>query len=107
MIVIGAQNTVSRLRNLGFDMFDDIIDHCYDSMESPIERLKYSFESIKKINAIPIHELTRISKSLYQRKQNNITQLQNLWSQINKKEKEIVDQLEKITSLKININLHD
>lgn len=106
MIVIGAQNTVSRLRDLGFDMFDDIIDHCYDSMESPIKRLKYSFESIKKINAIPIHKLTRMNKMLYQRKQNNITQLQNLWLKMNENEKRIVSQLEMITNLKINIDLY-
>jgi hypothetical protein len=30
---------VAFLRSMGMDMFDDIIDHSYDSIENPIDRL--------------------------------------------------------------------
>jgi hypothetical protein len=38
-IVIGGQGVVKCLSNLGFDMFDDIIDQSYDSIVDPLDRL--------------------------------------------------------------------
>ena len=38
-IIIGVCNTVACLRELGFDVFDDIIDHSYDTVASPTIRL--------------------------------------------------------------------
>lgn len=38
-IMLGVPNTVTHLRNLGFDMFDDVIDHSYDTIVSPLPRL--------------------------------------------------------------------
>jgi hypothetical protein len=44
-IIISVRNTVSYLRELGFDMFDDIIDHSYDSIASPTVRLVSALNS--------------------------------------------------------------
>ena len=38
-IVIGHQGIVQHCRELGFDMFDDIIDHGYDSIEDEDQRM--------------------------------------------------------------------
>jgi len=38
-ILIGGTGLVDFLRNLGFDMFDDVIDHSYDSIPDPLDRL--------------------------------------------------------------------
>lgn len=38
-ILIGGTGLVRFLRNLGFDMFDDVIDHSYDSIVDPLDRL--------------------------------------------------------------------
>lgn len=38
-ILLCSQGSVSFLRNMGMDMFDDIIDHSYDSISDPAERL--------------------------------------------------------------------
>lgn len=38
-IVIGGQGVVKCLSNLGFDMFEDIIDQSYDSIADPLDRL--------------------------------------------------------------------
>lgn len=38
-IIVSVRNTVAYLRELGFDMFDDIIDHSYDVIDSPAIRL--------------------------------------------------------------------
>ena len=38
-ILLCGQGCVKFLRNMGLDMFDDIVDHSYDSIENPIDRL--------------------------------------------------------------------
>lgn len=38
-IMIGNAGTVAYLRSQGFDMYDDVVDHSYDSIEDPIQRL--------------------------------------------------------------------
>lgn len=37
-IFISSKGIVTFLRGMGFDMFDDIINHSYDSIDNPIER---------------------------------------------------------------------
>lgn len=38
-ILLCGQGSVKFLRDMGLDVFDDIIDHSYDSIENPIDRL--------------------------------------------------------------------
>lgn len=38
-ILLAGQGAVSHLRTLGFDMFDDVIDHSYDLTSNPIDRI--------------------------------------------------------------------
>ena len=44
-ILIGNPGTVSYLRSLGFDMFDDIINHHYDTQTDGIWRIMYAVEN--------------------------------------------------------------
>ena len=48
-ILISSQGTVAYLRELGFDVFDDIIDHSYDSEINPFYRLKKAIDLNEKI----------------------------------------------------------
>lgn len=41
-IVLTSPGAVAQLREIGFDMFDDIIDHGYDAIENPIDRMYYA-----------------------------------------------------------------
>jgi hypothetical protein len=43
-IVIGNPGTVEYLRNSGFDMFDDIINHSYDGELDPVKRIVSAIE---------------------------------------------------------------
>jgi hypothetical protein len=38
-ILISAKGTVAHLREIGFDMFDDVVDHSYDMVDNPIDRM--------------------------------------------------------------------
>ena len=56
-ILIGSKGVVSFLRNFGFDVFDDIIDHSYDNIDNPIDRIFASINlNLKLLNDV---ELTK------------------------------------------------
>lgn len=38
-IILNGMGAVAHMREIGFDMFDDIIDHSYDTIENPIDRI--------------------------------------------------------------------
>ena len=44
-IIIGTVRNVELYRNMGFDMFDDIIDHSYDFEPNPFYRMKMAIDS--------------------------------------------------------------
>ena len=43
-IIVSVANSVKNIRNMGFDVFDDIIDHSYDEILSPTKRLISALE---------------------------------------------------------------
>lgn len=43
-LYIAPAGTVSWMRDRGFDMFDDVIDHGYDSISNPVERILAVFD---------------------------------------------------------------
>lgn len=43
-IFVASVGTVKTLRNFGFDMFDDIIDHSYDEVVNPVLRLSKAID---------------------------------------------------------------
>ncbi len=48
-IIIGMHRTVAHLRSLGFDMFDDIIDHSYDEIVDPYVRMTKAITDNRKM----------------------------------------------------------
>lgn len=56
-IFVGQCGLVKILRELGFEMFDDIIDNSYDDIEDNLERMKAVSEEIKKIGSWSREEL--------------------------------------------------
>jgi hypothetical protein len=48
-IIISQKDIMKSLKNLGFDLFDDLIDLKFDSMESPIERIELAVKEIDKL----------------------------------------------------------
>lgn len=50
---------VSEVRRLGFDVFDDIIDHSYDGITDPDLRLQSLLQEIMKLDSINLTELRK------------------------------------------------
>lgn len=48
-IILSGAGAVAHLRDIGFDMFDDIVDHSYDTITNPIDRIATSIENNKKL----------------------------------------------------------
>lgn len=48
-ILLGGVGAVSFLRNMGFDMFDDIINHNYDTIQDPVEKIYCAINDNKDI----------------------------------------------------------
>jgi len=48
-IILSVTNTVEYLRNIGLDMFDDIVDHSYDLEKDPEKRIKMVADQIEKV----------------------------------------------------------
>lgn len=75
-IIIGPKGIVKYLRELGFDMFDDIIDNSYDD-EPDSTRLFSSVKSLKKV--ILTHDVKALSAKTEERRlQNFITLIKGI-----------------------------
>lgn len=46
-IIFNGKNSIDFLRKMGFDMFDDIIDHSYDTITDPIEKMHVAIKNNK------------------------------------------------------------
>jgi hypothetical protein len=44
-IILGSKGIVQHLRHVGFDMFDDIVNHSYDDISDPASRLQTAIQS--------------------------------------------------------------
>ena len=51
-IIFGDKGVIELVRNYGYDVFDDIIDHSYDKIEDYVDRGKAVVKSIKKANEL-------------------------------------------------------
>jgi hypothetical protein len=77
-IWLAVKGFVQYQRELGFDVFDDIIDHSYDNVKNPSDRIKLIINELKKIAELPmetLNELLQVNWSRLQQNQNHIQQV--------------------------------
>ena len=48
-IILSGAGTVEHLRNIGFDLFDDVIDHAYDLVPDPLLRIQTAIDSNQRL----------------------------------------------------------
>jgi hypothetical protein len=67
-LILGPLGQVKMTRDLGFDLFDDIVDHSYDLVVDPYERIEQFTNSLKNfINQYPRHSLQQLKNTLLPR----------------------------------------
>lgn len=85
ILLIGIKSSISHLRDHGFDMFDDILDHSYDELDDCPERVDRLFEDNNEVI------LSGIDRSkLADRLEHN---RQNLWNYRNSIIKKMTDEI--------------
>ena len=84
-VIAGPPNSIAELRRMGYRVFDNVIDHGYDSVTNNTERWFKLKESIKQIQ-------TADSKDWIKQCRNDITHNQEVFATTNRK---LVDELSK------------
>lgn len=92
-VIIGSQNSLQFLRDLGFDTYDDIFDNSYDTVATPWDRLAAVFKTIDLINKKDINELDQIKKELYPRRLKNRQVYQTMYDQLMLKNETLLQEL--------------
>jgi len=52
-IILSGQGAVQHFKDIGFDMFDDVIDHSYDSISNPIDRIALAIDRNQRLFTDP------------------------------------------------------
>jgi hypothetical protein len=55
-IFLGPVGTLPLIREVGYDVFDDIIDHSYDSEPNPYKRIKLVIDQLERICSWPLEQ---------------------------------------------------
>ena len=106
LILIGSQGSVKTLREFGFDMYDDILDHSYDQIENDVLRFRKAWDCIKKISSIPLEELQEISQRLINRRKRNKEHLRSMYYKMFDRENELALETGRILGCAVTIPSH-
>lgn len=72
-ILVAPKGTVAACRKLGFDMYDDVVDHSYDGEPNPRLRLKLIVNEVERLcKTYTIDDLSSLKKTLELRQDNNV-----------------------------------
>ena len=63
-IIFGAKGSLQQLRNMGYKIFDDVIDQGYDSITNTTERWNYAIDVLLNLLSLKIEDLHDIYRSL-------------------------------------------
>ena len=56
-IMIGSQGLIKYMRDIGFDVFDDIVNHSYDSIEDDRERISAAIQELDCLEQVDLFDL--------------------------------------------------
>ena len=70
-LFLAVQGYVSYVRHIGFDVFDDIIDHSYDNETDPFKRIQMVADEVQRLTSIPLPELQELLRQNWHRLEHN------------------------------------
>ena len=83
-IVCGSPYLIQVMRDLGYDTFDDIIDHSYDKELNHSKRMQLLFYELKRLCKITHDEWATTMQNIKPRLLYNIDHLRNVYNRCNK-----------------------
>ena len=93
LLVLGVNGTHQYLKDLGFDMLDDIIDNSFDQEPELYARFCKFVSSIDKINHYTTGALQHVKCSVRKRLESNRIRVEELHTEMNERGKEIVQDI--------------
>jgi hypothetical protein len=78
-IILSGCGTVAHLREIGLDVFDDVVDHSYDTVENPFDRVITAIESNRKL-LIDADYAKQCWQNCRSRFENNVDVMHNIYS---------------------------
>jgi phage gp36-like protein len=70
-IFLNCANSLQKIRDFGFDLFDDIIDHGYDNEPDPMTRIKLCVDQLEKICRWSLADCRKFKQDNMQRFESN------------------------------------
>jgi hypothetical protein len=93
-ILVAPAGYVEYLRNLGYDVFDDFINHSYDVEVDPYVRIKLIAEEVERVCNLlintDIEDYSTLVDNFHQRTKNNVMNLQKVREKVNSTRTEVV-----------------
>lgn len=62
--VVGSVGINKKLKNLGFELYEELFDYDFDDMDKPVDKYEYICGMIKNITDIPLKELKKLHKKI-------------------------------------------
>lgn len=97
-VLIGAPHSLSMLRDLGFDTYDDIFDTSYDTVLVRDHRIIKVFEVIDQISQLSLDDLNRLNSQLLPRRLHNIKNYQIMHNKLLDKSSSLIQELQYLLS---------
>jgi hypothetical protein len=66
-IWIGVKGMVNAVRELGLDVYDDVIDHSYDTVDDPVTRVTMAVDQLEKLCKLNLDQLNELRQVLWPR----------------------------------------
>ncbi len=76
-IWLAPYRSVACYRNLGFDVFDDVVDHAYDLEIDPVKRIDMVADQVRSACQLPIADLVKLKQQLLPRFEQNLQMLKH------------------------------
>ena len=93
VLLLGKDGTHQYLKDLGFDLLDDILDNSFDQEPETYARFCMFSDSIDKINTHSTGALQHTKCSVNNRLRANRTRVEELYEEMNQRSLEIVDEV--------------
>jgi len=74
-IISALPNSLDKLRELGFDLFDDFVDHSYDKEQNDSKRIKLAFKELKRLTKLDCIDFYTKNKERFVKNHSNIYKL--------------------------------
>jgi hypothetical protein len=68
---LAPYRAVACYRNLGFDVFDDVVDHAYDLESDPVKRIEMVADQVQKLCSFSLSDLCALKQKFFLRFQHN------------------------------------